>query len=392
MSVSTQPARMRRQSTVSVSPVHGWRERREFFHFPWKLYQNDPSWVPPLRGEQWGLIGYGRHPFYDDAEAQTFLARRGGEVVGRVSAILNHAHNREFPSDPLGFFGFFESIDDQEVADGLLAAVREWFAQRNLHVLRGPANPSLTYEFGVLLEGHDTPPTFMLSHSPLYYDRLIENFGFRKSQDMLAYTGHMRQMPELEGRLGQIADQVAERYDVKIRSMDRANFRADVETFLQMYNSSMVLTWGFVPISPSEMKHMASSLRFLIDPDMALIATVEGKTAGVILCLPDFNPRIKKIDGRLFPFGFLRMLYRKRDIRRVRVIAINVLPEFQRLGVGLVLMKALVPQAIKLGIDEAEFSWVLESNEMARLGLEKGGAKHTKTWRMYDYRPDETER
>jgi GNAT superfamily N-acetyltransferase len=171
--------------------------------------------------------------------------------------------------------------------------------------------------------------------------------------------------------------------------MDRRRFEQDVELFLKLYNSSMVLTWGFVPISSSEMRHMASSLKMLLHPELAIIAEVDGKPAGVVLCLPDYNPRIKEIDGKLFPFGFLRLLSPRKDIRRVRVIAISVLPEYQRVGVGLVLMNALVPAARELNIEEAEFSYVAESNDLARLGLEKGGARLYKTWRMYDLRPEQ---
>jgi GNAT superfamily N-acetyltransferase len=374
-------------SQLEIVPVRKAWEHREFLTFPWKLYRHDPYWVPPLRRNQRELVGYARHPFYDAAEAQTFLARRNGQTVGRIAGIVNHAYNRQYSSEPLGFFGFFESIDDQEVATGLLDAARTWLAERNLDVMRGPANPSMNYECGLLVEGFDSAPTFMMTYNPPYYVRLLENYGLRKAHDLLGYIGYMSQMPEIEGRTGRIAEQCMERYGVTVRPMDRRHFKRDVETFLRLYNHSMVLTWGFVPISPGEMRHLASSLRHLIHADLAIVAEVEGRPAGVVLCLPDYNPRIKEIDGRLFPFGFLRLLSPRKDIKRVRVVAINVLPEFQRVGVGLVLLRALVPAARQLDIEEAEFSWVLESNDLARLGLEKGGARYYKRWRMYDYGP-----
>lgn len=374
-------------SSVQVIPVRTRREKREFLGYPWKLYRGDPYWIPPLRMNQRELVGYSRHPFYEEAEAQTFLARRGKDTVGRIAAIDNRAFNREFPTDPVGFFGFFDSIDDQEVAGGLFDAAREWLAERNLETIRGPANPSMNYECGLLIEGFDSSPTFMMTYNPPYYGRLIENYGFAKAQDLLGYIGHMSQMPEIDSRIGHLAQQVMDRFSVTVRPMDRKHFERDVELFLRMYNGSMVLTWGYVPISQSEMKHMAKSLKKLIYPELVMISEVEGTPAGIVLCLPDYNPRIREIDGRLFPFGFLRLLSSRRDIKRIRVIAINVLPEFQRVGVGLVLMQALVPAAIEMQIDEAEFSWVSESNDMARLGLEKGGATLYKKWRMYDYRP-----
>lgn len=372
---------------VQATPVRTRREKREFLEFPWQLYRDDRYWVPPLRKNQRELVGYARHAFYDNAEAQTFLARRDGRVVGRIAAIDDKAHNRSFSSDPVGFFGFFESIDDQDVANALFDAAREWFAERNLETIRGPVNPSMNYECGLLVDGFDSSPTFMMTYNPPYYGRLIESYGFATAQNLLGYIGYMSQMPEVSQRLNSIADQCMERYGVTVRPMDQRNFQRDVELFLRLYNGSMVFNWGFVPISQTEMKQLASSLKHLLYPELAMVAEVEGRPAGVVLCLPDYNPRIKEIDGRLFPFGWMRLLSPRRDIKRVRVLAINVLPEFQRLGVGLVLMKALTPAAIALGIEEGEFSWVLETNDLARLGLEKAGAKIYKTWRIYEYRP-----
>jgi GNAT superfamily N-acetyltransferase len=376
-------------SEVEVVPVRSRREQREFLNYPWKLYRDDPYWIPPLRRTQREMTGFAPHPFYEAAEIQTFLARRNGATVGRIAAILNHAYNREFSSDPLGFFGFFESIDDPHVANGLFDAARAWLAERGIDTIRGPANPSMNYECGLLIDGFDSSPTFMMTYNPPYYAALIENYGFRKSHDLLGFIGYMTQMPEVEERVSGIAEMCMERYGVSVRPMDRRRFEQDVELFLKLYNSSMVLTWGFVPISSSEMRHMASSLKMLLHPELAIIAEVDGKPAGVVLCLPDYNPRIKEIDGKLFPFGFLRLLSPRKDIRRVRVIAISVLPEYQRVGVGLVLMNALVPAARELNIEEAEFSYVAESNDLARLGLEKGGARLYKTWRMYDLRPEQ---
>ncbi|MBL9125297.1 MAG: hypothetical protein JNG90_16790 [Planctomycetaceae bacterium] len=370
-------------SQVVVQPVRTRRERKEFLQLPWQLHQNDPNWIPPLRREQAELVGYKHHAFYDAAESQSFLARRNGRVVGRILGIVNHAYN-EMYTEHRGFFGFFESINDVEVAQALFEAVRDWLAERNLTRLRGPVNPSMNYECGMLVEGFDSPPTFMMTYNPEYYPQLLEACGFTKAQDLLAYFGHIDQMPEIDGKLGRIAEQVAERFEVTIRPMDRRNFVKDVELFLKLYNGSMVLTWDYVPISPSEMKFLAGSLKYLLIPELAMVANCEGKQAGVVLCIPDYNTRIKQIDGKLFPFGFVRLLRNKRAIPRVRVVAINVLPEFQRLGLGLVLLRGLLPAALANGIREAEFSWVFESNEMARMGLEKGGATVYKRYRIYD--------
>jgi GNAT superfamily N-acetyltransferase len=180
---------------------------------------------------------------------------------------------------------------------------------------------------------------------------------------------------------------VKERFGVKVRPLDRSRFDEEVRMFLDIYNSSLGGTWGFVPLSPAEVKHMAASLKHLIVPELALVAEVDGKPIGSVFCLLDYNPRIKAINGRLFPFGFLKLLWNKKAIKRMRAISTNVIPEYQAWGVGLVLMAALVPQLYAWGMDEVEFSWVLESNHLSKRTLERGGAKVSKKYRIYQDDP-----
>ena len=371
---------------VLVKPVESRRERQAFLRLPWELYRDDPNWIPPLVQNQKQLVGYARHPFHRDAEVQTFLAWRDGQPCGRLAAILNRAHNR-FHQEQRGFFGFFESIDDESVAAGLFDAARSWFAARGITQLRGPVNPSLNYEVGLLVEGFDTPPTFMMTYNPPYYGRLIEAAGFRKVQDAYAFGGTVDMLDTLDEKLAFIAQAASERFGIRLRPIDKARFRQDIELFLEIYNRSLVGTWGFVPMSPAEVKHLSASLKHLIDPELALIAEVEGKPVGALFGLPDYNPRIKEIDGRLFPFGIFKLLSRKRGFRRFRVISANVLPEYQSWGVGLVLLNGLIPRVLASGLQEAEFSWVLESNHFSRKSLEKGGAILEKTYRIYDWPP-----
>jgi GNAT superfamily N-acetyltransferase len=369
--------------SLTVRPVQTWRQRRRFLNFPWTLYRNDPHWIPPLRVDQKELVGYATHPFYEENEVQTFLAYRSGEVCGRIAAIVNHAHNRQH-HERRGFFGFFECRDDEDAARGLFDAAREWFASREIAQLRGPVNPSLNYTVGLLVEGFDSSPFFMMTYNPPYYSRLIERSGFEKSQDLYSYWGHIDMLPAIAAKLAPIAEQIIDHIGARLRPLDTSRFQEDVEGFLSIYNRSLVNTWGFVPMSPGEVHHTAKTLRFLIVPELVMIVEIDGKMAGAAFALPDYNPRIREIDGRLFPFGFWKLLRRKHEIKRFRVLSANVLPEYQRLGVGLVLMHGLVPKTIQWGIQEAEFSWVLESNSLSRRSLEKGGAKRTKTYRIYD--------
>jgi len=373
---------------VVVQPVTTRRQRREFLQLPWKLYRNDPNWVPPLRGYQKEMVGYRPHPFYIRNTIQTFLAYRDGEACGRVAAILNQGHILRY-NDPRGFFGFFECVDDQEVADALFSAVRRWFAEQGIFRLRGPTNPSLNYELGLLIDGFDSPPTFMMTYNPPYYAKLIENHGFRKTQDLYAFWGHVDMLPRIGAKLNPIAEQIIERYNVKLRTLDTSRFQEEVELFLSLYNRSLVNTWGFVPMTPEEVRHMARGLRRIIIPEMAIAAEIDGRVVGASFGLPDYNPRIKRINGRLLPFGFLRLLWNQRAIKRIRLISTNVLPEYQRLGIGLVLLYGLLPKALEWKLEEAEFSWVLESNQLSYGALKKGGAIITKTYRLYDLDEDE---
>ena len=375
-------------SNLVVQRVVTAAQRKQFLRFPWELYRDDPNWIPPLRGNQKELVGYKPHPFYARNSIQTFLAYRGDEVRGRIAAILNQGHNLQY-NDRRGFFGFFDCHDDQEVANGLFDAVRHWFHEQDIHKLRGPTNPSLNHELGLLIEGFDSPPTFMMTYNRPYYARLIEDYGFRKIQDLYAFWGHLDMLPKIGQKLTPIAKQIIERYDVKLRMLDTSRFQQDVELFLSIYNRSLANTWGFVPMSADEVRHTARGLRHIIVPEMAIAAEIDGHVVGASFGLPDYNPRIKEIDGRLFPFGFLRLLRNRKAIKRIRLISTNVLPEYQRMGVGLVLLYGLVPKAIEWGLQEAEFSWVLESNSLSYGSLKKGGAKITKTYRLYDWEEPE---
>lgn len=370
-------------STIVVKPVTTRRQKKEFLSFPWILYREDPNWIPPLRGNQKELAGFVRHPFYERNEIQTFLAYREGEVCGRVAAVFNRGHN-ERHNENRGFFGFFDCVDDQDAARALIDAVRGWFAERGITQLRGPTNPSLNYELGLLVEGFDSPPTFMMTYNPPYYARLLEQCGFEKTQDLYAFMGQIEMLPKLAAKVAPLVEQLIEHYNITIRPINKSRFLEDVEAFLSIYNRSLANTWGFVPMSDAEVKHIARGLRYLIVPELAIGVEVDGKLVGATFGLPDYNPRIKQIDGSLFPFGFIRLLRQKNRIGRIRVISTNVIPEYQRHGLGLVVVAGLVPKVIESGIHEAEFSWVLESNSLSRRSLEKGGAIRTKTYRLYD--------
>ena len=368
---------------IKVWETQSRGDRRAFNDIQKSIYKNDDVWMPPIWRNQDELVGFRKHPFYDNAEANRFLVSRGGEVVGRVVAIVNHGHNRRY-EEKRGFLGFFECRDDTEAASALMRQACLWLRDRGMTDVRGPTNPSLNYECGMLVDGFHLSPTFMITHNPPYYEKLWTDFGFEKTQDMYCYHCDTSYLDTLDPKLAFILEEVKRRFEVTTRPLDFKNFSADVALFLDIYNRSLEGTWGYVPMSPSEIRHQSMALRLLLIPQLTSIAYVDGKPAGAGFGLLDYNPLIKKIGGRLFPFGWLTLLRKRKELKRVRLISANVLPEYQKWGLGLVTLERVLYEALEYGITEGELSWVLESNSLSRGTIERGGADRVKTHRLYD--------
>jgi GNAT superfamily N-acetyltransferase len=373
-------------SDVEIQLVEGRARQKRFIRLPWRIYHDDPCWMPPLIHAQEELLNFRPHPFYERSRCRSFLAVRGGRDVGRITAIVNAGHVERY-GERRGFFGFFECDDDLGAARALFAAAGDWLHAQGMTSIRGPTNPSLNYECGLLIEGFDTPPFFMMTHHRPYYASLVEACGFGKAEDLYAFWGSTSMLSSLDTKLRTTVTAVQERFHVTVRPIDRRRFDEEVRMFLGIYNSSLIGTWGFVPLSDGEVRHIAANLRHLIVPELTLVAEVEGKPIGTVFCLLDYNPRIKAIGGKLFPFGFLRLLWNKRGIKRMRAISTNVVPEYQAWGVGLALSAALVKPVLDWGMVETEFSWVLESNHLSKKTLERGGALVTKKYRLYQDDP-----
>ncbi|RLS43511.1 MAG: GNAT family N-acetyltransferase [Planctomycetota bacterium] len=381
-----QPHKEKFVADIAIQPVETRSQQQRFIRLPWRIYADDPCWIPPVIMSQQELLGFRKHPFYERSKSQSFLATRGGRDVGRITAIVNAGHIDRY-KEQRGFFGFFECDEDTAASRALFQAAGDWLHAQGMTCIRGPANPTLNYECGLLIEGFDTPPFFMMTHNRPWYAQLVEDAGFVKIEDMFAFWGETSMLGGLDPKLVTMVEGVKERFGVTIRPLDRRRFADEVRTFLHIYNESLGGTWGFVPLTSGEIDHMAASLKYLIEPELTLVAEVEGKPVGAVFCLLDYNPRIKAIDGRLFPFGFLRLLWNKKAIKRLRAISTNVIPEYQAWGIGLVLMNGLHERFMKWGLREVEFSWVLESNYLSRRTLERGGALVTKKYRIYQDDP-----
>jgi GNAT superfamily N-acetyltransferase len=328
------------------------------------------------------MLSREKNPFFTHSEAEHFLAvrRKGGKVVGRIAAIHNKRHN-EFHDESIGFFGFFECVNDQAVADALFQAAAGWLRDRGLTTMRGPASFSTNDECGLLVEGFDTPPTVLNPHNPRYYVDLVENAGFAKAKDLHQFQS---KSPKMQERLVRGANLIKERKGLTLRSIDMKRFDEEVELIKKMYNSSWEKNWGFVPMIDSEIDHMAAQLKPIVVPDLVVFVERAGEPVGFAAAIPDFNVALKSNpSGRIFP-GILKILWNARKISRIRVLLLGVIEEYRKTGADLLLYHWIFEKGPASGYFWAEAGWILEDNAPMRNGLLRMGFDPYKTLRFYD--------
>jgi GNAT superfamily N-acetyltransferase len=356
------------------------RQRKEFVRFPWLVYRGDPLWVPPLLMERKAFIDPRKNPFFQHADIALFLARCNGRPAGRIAAIINHNHNR-FHQDRVGFFGLFECLDDWDVAKALLDTASAWLRQRGMEVMRGPASFSTNEEIGLLVDGFQESPMIMMPYNPPYYAAFLERYGFRKEKDLCAFIRSAHDMPE---RLYRLADKIKEKGRFQVRKLRMAELKEEILRFKSVYESAWERNWGFVPMTEAEIDHMAAELKRILDPDLVFFVEIGGKIVGFSLTLPDVNQALKRVNGRLFPFGFMKLMYHFRRIDQVRVLLLGVAQGYRRMGIDAVLYMETFKEGIKKGYKRGEFSWILEDNDAMIRPLEAIGASRYKTYRVYD--------
>ena len=368
---------------LEVAIASSKKALKEFVELPYSLYRGDPYWVPPLRIAVKELMDRAKHPFYANAEAEFFLARRDGHVVGRIAAIFDRNHNKAH-EETAGFFGFFESINDPEVAARLLEEARKWVETRGATLLRGPVNPSTNYECGMLIDGFDSSPMVMMTYNPRYYPALMEAAGLRKAKDLNAYVNSAA-TTDLE-KIGRVADRKLAKSGVTVRPINMKDFDAEVGRIWDVYNAAWKRNWGFIPMTRDEFFLMGKEMKMILKPELVLIGEAAGKAIGFALALPDVNFALKPAGGSLFPTGLLKILYHQRLIKSLRVLALGVVEEYRTSGVAAAFYATLVRTARKLGYSgECEMSWILEDNTLMTRSLEVMGAKHYKTYRIYEW-------
>lgn len=368
-------------AAVVVSPVTSAADLKRFIAFPYKLHRGDPLWVPPLRMDVRKLLSRKKNPFFQHSEAEYFLAVRGGsEVVGRIAAVHNRRHI-EFHQEKAGFFGFFECVDDQTVADALFDAAAEWLAKRGLEVMRGPASFSTNEECGLLVEGFDTPPTLMNPHNPSYYVDLVECAGFTKSKDLFQFQSVSPKIPE---RLLRGARLIMERKGLTLRKIDMKRWDDEIAKVKQIYNAAWERNWGFVPATDAEIDHLAAQLKPVVVPDLVVFVERGAETIGFAAALPDFNVALKtNPSGRLFP-GIVRILWTSRKINRIRILLLGLLKEYRKTGADALMYHWIWEKGYALGYRWAEAGWILEDNAAMKNGLVRMGFDPYKTLRFYD--------
>jgi GNAT superfamily N-acetyltransferase len=377
-------------SEVRIVPVSTAEQRHEFASFPWQLYASDPNWVPPIYNDRLTLLNPDKHPFHEHAEAQYFLAYRDQVLMGTISAHINHRHN-EVWRDKVGFFGFFEVVEDEIVAQSLLDAAAGWLRQRGLEAIRGPESFSQNEECGLLVDGFDQPPVVLMTYNPRYYQSFLERAGFEKAQDLYAWDLQTDifdyDVQKLPRKFVRVAEEARQRPNLVVRNIDMKRFNEEVELVKSVYNAAWEQNWGFVPLSDHELDHFAQEMKMIVDPDLVLFAFIDGKPVGMSLGLPDVNQALIKARPQpntwSLPLTLLRFLWHRRKISSFRLWALGVLPEYRNLGIDAIFYVETARKAFAKGYERCEMSWILESNDMMNRIIERLGGKIYKTYRLY---------
>lgn len=370
--------------SITIRQISSKADKRRFVRMMWDIYAGDPNWVPPIEMDRMKLIDEVKNPFYAHADTGWWLAERNGKPVGRIAAIVNHGYNK-VQNEKAGFFGFFESVNDTNVASVLFREAETWLRGKGMNVVYGPANPSSNDEYGLLIEGFERPPVLLMTYNPPYYAELIERNGFVKEQDLFAW--HISQENARSEKLARVSKALAERGKITVRPMNVKDFDNEVERIKNIYNKAWENV-GFVPFTDAEMDFLARDLKQIYDPEFVLFAEVDGKTVGFSLSLPDVNQAFHSgtpipRGAMNLPVGIWKLLTKKKAIDTVRVIVLGVLKEYRNRGVDALMYSETINIAKRKGYKYGEASWVQETNtQMNRAAEMMNGVKY-KTYRVY---------
>ncbi len=359
------------------------KDLKEFIDLPWSIYKDDPHWVPPLKMAVKDLLNINKHPFYQTATVKAWIVEKDKTVVGRIMSINNHAYNK-YQNSKVGFFGFYEAIDDAQVSALLLKTVEDSLKKEGMTSIQGPMNPGTNYECGMLVDKYDDAPQIMMTYNPAYYNTQLTHLGYAKTMDLLAYNVDANfTMPKI---IMDIAERTEKKSKVTFRTLNLKKWNSELDIMFAIYNSAWEANWGFVPMTKDEFYHTAKDLKSIVDPSLVHFALVEGVEAGFILTLPDLNQVFKTIpSGHLSPSALYKILTAKKRMNRVRVITMGIKKEFRKMGLETLLYKHN-HIAIKKNplIKNIEMSWILESNLEMNKPLIRMGGEAYKRYRIYE--------
>lgn len=365
---------------MNVRNVENKADLKRFIELPYRLYQDDPIWVPPLRSEQWAQFDRARNPMLDHCEYALFLLEDRGRTVGRVSAFIDRLALEAW-QEPIGLFGSYECSDVPEGSRLLLDTARTWLQQRGMKTMRGPWSFA-SQEWGLVLEGFQPPPVILAPYNPPYYNRHLTSFGMDKVKDLLVYYVDLRGGYQIPPRYLTLTDQVQKRYGVRVRSADMSKLEQEVAIVVEITNRSIPGNWGFYPVTAGEARAMAHDLKDILNPEAVLTAEDRyGKAIGFSLPIPDVNVLLRGLNGRL-PFGWLKLLLGIPRIRQYRLFALGVLPEYQGKAVDALLYRRTY-EVLGKKLDRLEINYVLEDNTRMNNALKNLGVKDLRRYRVF---------
>jgi GNAT superfamily N-acetyltransferase len=371
-------------SQIIVKPVTTKKEMQAFIHFPWRVYRSKdshyPNWVPPLLVDEKHTFGRNHNKFFNHADEQEFLAYKDGELVGRISAMVDWNYV-DYQKKKDGFFGFFEALNDVDVALALHKAADDYLKERGMERVLGPVNQSTGHILGCLISAFDIPPVAQMGYNPEYYQGFHEAAGFEKEIDLRSYI--MATTLPLSDKIKRVSEMARKRSGVEIRKADVKNWAHTVDVVREIWNDAWSDNWGFTPWTKEEFAVLAADLKMIMDNDMVLMAYIDGEPAGFAFPFPDVNEIMIKMNGRLLPTGIFKLLSGLKKVKALRIAAFGVKKKFQNKGVDAAFVYDLYTQGQAKGYTGADFSWILETNQRLINMLENWGASHYKTHRIF---------
>lgn len=364
-----------------VLKVKNRTDLKNFIKFPYYLYKSEPNYVPHLFLDRIIFFNKKLNPFFKHSRVEHFLVKANNEICGRFSIIIDYNHNK-FHNENVCFFGNYDLIYNKQLSKTIFNTIENYAKNQGMEIIRGPMNLSTNHECGLLIKGFDSPPKIMMTYNFPYYKELIEDSGYYKAKDLLAFLLDTEKM-DLK-RLERASNTLKKRYNITIRKINFKRFKKELKILYHIYNSAWEKNWGFVPMDEEEFFHSSNMLKYFAYEDLILIAEVDSKPIGFIVALPDINKILINLNGKLFPFGIFKLILNKKNIKELRIITLGLIEEYRNKGIDYILIAEVVKNSIKKGIRFGECSWILEDNNKMNNALKKLNGEVYKVYRVYE--------